>query len=520
MRYRKFSKSQQSVIQNINNKLSEQNEFIFPGGKVEMYEKLFPFSDDIFFVLDNNLRFVFVGSKFCELLNIENVLLDNTPIMCYLSTESYIDLKKITSQISEKDENYTELSVQLLNNDRQIVHVKFRLKKVLFEEKHKTFFMGLIQTVKLKQAELNSDKNIYLQALEAGSSSIMITDTSGIIVHVNKALCKKSGYLSEELIGHKVRNFGSGLIPNVTDLWITTKNGNVWHGEAESTTKSGEKYWELITVAPLFDREGQISNYVAFKEDITTLKDKYLSLENSSKNLSEKVAFRDKLFSLISHDLRNSVGNLKNISMILNNEIEEQTPSTELIQKYSSLIFDSSTTTYSMLENLLSWSKSQFINSKTKSEVVDIEDVIRHNIEMFNNLAVRKEITLECQIGNFTEVFADLQAVNSVVRNLLTNAIKFTYPNGKIVISVDEYEQEENMALISVADNGMGMTEDQKIHLFENNHLNTTMGTSNEKGTGLGLILCRDLVEKNGGTIWVDSNIPQGTIFYFTLPFA
>ena len=113
-----------------------------------------------------------------------------------------------------------------------------------------------------------------------------------------------------------------------------------------------------------------------------------------------------------------------------------------------------------------------------------------------------------------------MRTVNAVVRNLITNAIKFSYPGGVVKISVDEYSGDDNFAIISVADNGVGMTEEQKQHLFDNTSLSTTAGTQNEKGTGLGLLLCRDLVEKNGGRIWAEDNKPQGTVFCFTLSFA
>ena len=303
-------------------------------------------------------------------------------------------------------------------------------------------------------------------------------------------------------------------------LWNTVKNGGTWQGEWQGTAKNGEKYWELVSVSPLFSKDGHISHYVTFKEDITTLKEKLSHLENTSKNLSEKVALRDKMFSLISHDIRNCVGNLKNISTVLNEEINNPTPSQELIAKYATLIADNSTNTYAILENLLSWAKNQFVKAEVKKEIIDIEDIIRQNIEIFNDLASRKDIELECATGNFTEVFADLRAVNAVVRNLITNAIKFSYQGSKIIIAADECKDDDNFALISVADSGVGMSEEQKQHLFDTTSPNTTAGTQNEKGTGLGLLLCRDLVEKNGGKIWAEDNKPQGTVFCFTLPFA
>lgn len=482
-----------------------------------MFDRLLAIGSDIFFVLDQSLRFVYVSENFQKLLKIDDVPLDNSPIMCYLTTESYIDLKKLTTEAEHGVP--VSFQAQLISADHQLILVNIAFQKENSAQ-GQVCFMGEIKTVKLKQEELNSDKNIYLQILEAVTTSVIITDINGIIVHANSAVCRKTGYTLQELTGHNARKIESGLIPNQTALWNTVKKGGTWQGEWQGTAKNGEKYWELVSVSPLFSKDGQISHYVTFKEDITTLKDKLKHLENTSKNLSEKVAMRDKMFSLISHDIRNCVGNLKNISAVLNAEINSENPSQDLIEKYSTLITDNSTNTYAILENLLSWAKNQFVKAEVKKEIIDIEDIVRQNIEIFNNLASRKKIQLGYETGNFTEVFADLRAVNAVVRNLITNAIKFSYPGSTIKISIDEYKQDDNFAIVSVADYGVGMDEEQKHQLFDYHTTNTTIGTQNEKGTGLGLILCRDLVEQNGGKIWVEDNSPRGSVFCFTIPFA
>ncbi len=500
-----------------NNGSKEDEAPSYPAMQPAMFDKLMSSGSDIFFILDTNLRFVYVSNNFQKLLNIDPVPLDNSPIMCYLSTESYIDLKKNTAEA----EYNTPISfqAQLIGSDHGHTLVNIDLTKQDMPNGQPSFW-GIIKTVKLKQEELNSDKNIYLQILEAVTTSVIITDINGVIVHANSAVCRKTGYTLQELTGHKARKIESGLIPNQTALWNTVKNGGTWQGEWQGTAKNGEKYWELVSVSPLFSKDGQISHFVTFKEDITTLKEKLSHLENTSKNLSEKVALRDQMFSLISHDIRNCVGNLKNISTVLNAEINSPDPKHELIKQYGTIIADNSTNTYSILENLLSWAKSQFVKAEVKKEIIDIEDIIRQNIEIFSDIASRKNIKLECEAGNFTEVFADLRAVNAVVRNLITNAIKFSYQGGTIKISADEYNPDGNFAIISVADNGVGITEEQKKTLFESNSPSSTAGTQNEKGTGLGLILCRDLVEKNGGKIWAENNRPTGSIFCFTLPFA
>ena len=285
-----------------------------------LFDRLVSLSNDIFFVLDQNLRFVYVSGNFQKLLKIDPVPLDNSPIMCYLSTESYMELKKYATEVDYGET--VSFAAQLIGAEQSLIHVNIAMQKQ--DAWFGTCFMGEIKTVKLKREELNSDKNIYLQILEAVSTSVIITDINGVIEHANSAVCRKTGYTLQELTGHKARKIESELIPNQTALWNTVKNGGTWQGEWQGTAKNGEKYWELVSVSPLFSKDGHISHYVTFKEDITTLKDKLSHLENTSRNLSEKVALRDQMFSLISHDIRNCVGNLKNISTVLNAELKTQ----------------------------------------------------------------------------------------------------------------------------------------------------------------------------------------------------
>ena len=229
---------------------------------------------------------------------------------------------------------------------------------------------------------------------------------------------------------------------------------------------------------------------------------------------------RDKMFSLISHDLRNSVGNLRNISMLQIQEFDTPDTNISMVKKYSEIINDCSSSTYSILENLLVWAKSQFLHQNKHNEIIDVEDLINRNIELLLPQAKQKNITLESIAGNFTEVFADMQALNAILRNLIVNAIKFTEPDGKITLFINT-AQDENFAEIAVADTGVGLTEEQKQSIFGNSpQLKSTIGTSNEKGTGLGLMLCLDFVKSMGGKIWVEDNKPKGTVFKFTIPFA
>jgi signal transduction histidine kinase len=162
-----------------------------------------------------------------------------------------------------------------------------------------------------------------------------------------------------------------------------------------------------------------------------------------------------------------------------------------------------------LLDNLLLWSRTQTRTIEFSPEVLNLHDVVEGNINLLQAVAQNKKIDLKAAVDPHTEVFADRNMLNSVLRNLISNAIKFTDRSGHI---------ENGEVKVSVRDNGVGMSEKNLSQLFRLDTYHTTLGTSNEKGNGLGLILCKEFVEKNGGTIGVESEEGKGSTFYFTVP--
>lgn len=472
------------------------------------------------YILDNNLRIKYLGNKIKEISSFPDFsYLISAPVMCFLTTESYRELKSITDELTEQNPE-SVFPVELLVKKQFIVRVMTHIKKVKLQNPSETFFVGSFRSMKLKEDEFNTEKNLYLLALEAGRTSIIITDTEGIIIHANKAFCLKSGWTADELAGRKSREFGNSVIPNVSEIKPRVMAGDTWQGESEIVTKDGGKYWELVSVAPVKNKFQEVTHFTIFREDITLLKDKYKILEQNGSMLQNQIALTSKVHSLLSHDLRNSVGDLKTLSGIICEDLSRRNPDMESVEKYSYMLLDDTTRTYAMLENMLSWSKSKFIHKNTYNEVIDIEDVIHHNIEMFKNLAGRKNISLQFNSSNFTDVYGDLSILNAVIRNLITNAIKYSFPEGEIILGVDIDQRNDENAIIYVADYGIGIDDIRKQTIFDIKELRSTPGTNNEKGTGLGLMLTKELIENNGGKIWVEDNKPKGTIFKFTVPFA
>lgn len=235
-------------------------------------------------------------------------------------------------------------------------------------------------------------------------------------------------------------------------------------------------------------------------------------LKKSEQNLRELNATKDKFFSIISHDLKNPFQALFGFSEVLYKQIHEHTR--EEIKEYSKAIYESAQNLFNLLQNLLQWSRSQLGSIKLSPQQTQIRESVEDIIQLLSINADEKNLTIDNTIPEDLEAYVDENVISTVMRNLLSNAIKFTPNGGKVVISGKEKKHE---TIISVSDDGKGISRDEMDKLFNIEKGYTTKGTANEKGTGLGLILCKELIEKSNGKIWVESK-EKGSIFRFSLP--
>ncbi len=237
----------------------------------------------------------------------------------------------------------------------------------------------------------------------------------------------------------------------------------------------------------------------------------YLLNRRTSKKLTELNGTKDKLFSIIGHDLKGPLNSLTSFSSLLINHADKL--SKEEIKMLSTDLDKSLKNLMALLENLLEWSRSQTGSIDFKAERFDIHAVIQENIDLLTGLAELKKINIVYSNTAEIVVNAHRYSINTVIRNLLSNAIKFTPQGGTISILIEEGKS----LTISVQDTGVGMSAETVQKLFQLGSKVSTLGTAKEKGTGLGLILCKDFVEKNGGTIAVESTEGKGSRFYFTV---
>ena len=222
---------------------------------------------------------------------------------------------------------------------------------------------------------------------------------------------------------------------------------------------------------------------------------------------------KDKLFSIIAHDLRGPVGTSADLLGVMIESYEELESEEQL--KMLDILKNSAISTYNLLETLLNWSVIQTGNLVFKPELFDITKCIGTIIENMTPAAYSKNISLVFVPAEEIFIYADQNMLQTVFRNLIGNAIKYTYRDGSIEVKIDN---QVNSTIISVIDNGVGMEEETRKNLFVLNKQNSKYGTENEKGTGLGLILCKEFIEKHGGKIKVESEKDKGSSFIFDIP--
>lgn len=259
---------------------------------------------------------------------------------------------------------------------------------------------------------------------------------------------------------------------------------------------------------------------ITIKDQLKTLdqKNKELSqindkLTQSEKELKEASKLKDKFFSIISHDLRNHTGNVLSLAQVLNTPGAISDKEKTVFTKY---LMDSSQNLQLLLDNLLNWAKTQMNDHEMSKKSFDVSTLISKNIALFNENALRKGVKIMYQHNLLAKAYADKDMIDFVIRNLLSNALKFTTRGDTIAFAINEYN---NSLEVLVTDTGVGMTAQQVQTLSTTKGESfTTTGTSNEQGSGLGLSICKDFIVRNGGKLFITSQKGKGATFSFTIP--
>lgn len=261
--------------------------------------------------------------------------------------------------------------------------------------------------------------------------------------------------------------------------------------------------YELKTLNEEIAREGM---------RLSELNDKLLRSEEELKKINDT---KDKFFSIVAHDLRNPIGSSRSLLETLLLYYDEM--SSDELKNMLNVMYETTKRTYEMLENLLTWARAQMRKIEFLPFVQPLFGVVERNVKLFQQSANNKEININNLVPSELVAYFDTNLVDTIIRNLLSNAIKFTPQYGTVLIGADE-NFDENYIVVFVKDSGVGISKERLEKLFEMSMARSTQGTSGERGSGLGLLLCKEFVDMSGGQIWAESEPNNGTVIYFTLP--
>jgi PAS domain S-box-containing protein len=416
-------------------------------------------------------------------------------------------VKKILNPKKDKPKPPAK-SVESFSDVQRLVHL---LQVHQIELEHQN------EELRIAHEELEVSRNKYVNLFDFSPTPYFTLDSEGIIKEVNLSASKMLGITRNKLID---RRFNSFIDVNERDIFNSFINSVFSSPEKYSTELNiinNDKihFNVLLEGLEIKDSLEEENKCQVVLIDMTEYKRIEKSLKESNEELKELNATKDKFFSIVAHDLRSPFQALIGYSEMLASDIEKLT--SEEIITFSRTLNDNIISLYGLITNLLQWSMLQRDMLDFKPININLFDKVNKIVEISERRASQKSITILNQVDNNLQVFADVDMLRSIIQNLITNAIKFTQTDGSIIISATD---NNNYIEIFVQDTGVGIEEGKSDELFNFNSIYTTNGTEGERGTGLGLALCKDFVEKNGGKIWVESELGKGSKFSFTLPNA
>lgn len=365
-------------------------------------------------------------------------------------------------------------------------------------------------SLRKQQIEISEAKELYLKIFEEFPALIWRSRLDKLCDYFNKTWLEFTGRTMEQEFGN---GWAEGVHPDDFDFCVQTyvaafDKRESFLMEYRMKNSSGEYRWIRDFGRPFYDLDNSFLGYIGSCYDITEIKDNEL-------RLIELNASKDKFFSIIAHDLKSPFNSIIGFSELLVENVNEKNYSN--IDEIATLILNSSSMAMDLLANLLAWSQMETGRMTFKPEKFDASEIFADTVSLFLPTASQKSIQAENRVSPGTIVFADKKMINSVLRNLVSNAIKFTNSGGKIEISS---EISADVAIFTVKDNGVGIPKEKIDKLFSISENISTPGTKQEKGTGLGLMLCKEFIDKNNGKIWAESIEGVGSSFSFSLPAA
>jgi PAS domain S-box-containing protein len=424
------------------------------------------------------------------------------------------DRKLLIKEISEKGEAL-DFEILLKGTDNQQVWSSVNAHFTYDETDKVSGVEGTIRDLtERKKAEelLRQSETKYRNLIETMPDGVYRSTPEGKFIEVNDAMVRILGYDSkEDLMSIDIKTqlyfdpeererLTKKLRINELDIFPLRKK--------DGSTVYIEDHGWLVT-----DDSGKTIFHEGISRDVTQRKNAEVQLQEYSEQLKELVATKDKFFSIIAHDLKSPFNSIIGLSEIIKNDAKHL--DIAAIEQYAGIIHSTSNNTFRLLENLLDWARIQQSQMPFHPVSLVLKTLTNEVLEFLIEKANSKMIAIINYIPDHLIVMADKNMIRTILRNLISNALKFTSKNGKIEIKAVE---RENKVEISIEDTGIGIKPEDIDKIFKIGSNFSKRGTENEKGTGLGLLLCKEFVEEHGGEIWVESEEGKGSSFKFSIP--
>lgn len=370
------------------------------------------------------------------------------------------------------------------------------------------------ELIEISNVELREQYAFTETLLNTIPNPVFYTDRNSQILGCNKAFEEVTGKVIDELIGVNINKLPliNNDACNDTSIFRNSKKELV-RNEGVFIFNDGAEHDVICYRKGIIDAKEKLMGILGIIIDITDIKAAEKNLKYSQSRLKEVISAKDKFFNIMAHDLKNPFNAVLGLTSLIANDYGNQTEAE--LKQYIGLINNSSTQIYSLLENLLEWARAQSGFIEKNPTTFLLNEIILECLNLFSHSIEQKNIKLITDTLHEIEVFADKNMIMTILRNLLSNAVKFTNEGGTIKIEITKLN---NIIRVSVIDDGVGIIPENKNRLFRIDQPISTPGVDKEKGTGLGLIICQEFINQNGGTLEVTSEPNVGSNFSFTIP--
>ncbi len=403
--------------------------------------------------------------------------------------------------------------VRVMTRDKGTRWFNIQTKAIQWEgQKADMVFVHDVTDKKVAEKNLSESENRFGAFMTYFPGAAFIKDKNNRLLFCNEQFASLIHTSPDKIIGTVLQNYKN---PELQKKYLEEnkqvfETGKQIESESSFQSENGKTYW-LTHKFPI-----QTGNEIllgAISINITKRKEHENALKNSKKELLRINATKDKLFSIISHDLKNPINNIIGFANLINKKFDQYP--VEKTKKFIRVIHQSALSLSELLGSLLIWSRAQSGTIQVSPEYFDLQEIIQSNIDLLKSGAENKQITLINTLSISVKVYADKEMIKTVIRNILSNAVKFTETGGSVSIGAQE---KHSSVIVEIQDDGIGMDQETMDKIFQFGETVSEHGTEGEKGTGLGLLICREFIRKNNGELWVQSAPGKGSTFFIAIP--